>query len=119
LGQGEAEGEGDRAAHRTPHREVQGIVAGGGNVPRRRAEPSDDQRLAAALEDRCDDGAATQREALALLAHGSPSPSAAPPKVLVPMTLWPISTAAEIPPSKAMRAAASTVSPTREASSTG
>src|SRR6185437_915255 len=114
LRDGEAEGDGDGAAHRPPEREVERRVAGVGDVPGGRAEPADDQHPAALGEDRLDDVAPAQREVFALLGHCSDFPN-----VLLPMTRCAISTATEMPPSKARRAACSTVSPMRDASSTG
>src|SRR4051812_47646884 len=87
------------AAHRAPKVEVERMIASGGDVVGRRAEPGDDQQVAPALQQPRDGGAAVER-----LRHFA--------NTLAPMRRCDRSTAVAVSASKAMMAAAPTTSAT-------
>src|SRR4051794_18662613 len=61
LREGEPEPDHRGAAHRAPKIEVERMIAGGGDVVGRRAEPGDDQEVAPALQEPRDGGAPVER----------------------------------------------------------
>src|SRR5690606_14837423 len=116
LGERDTEGGRDCEAHAAPGVEVLGAVARGEGVPGRTAKAGNDERIAAALQQLGDEGAALDlvRSGCggAIRAHFCPNP-------LAPITRWLTRTAAESRPWKARSAAAAKVSPTSAALSTG
>ena len=111
LRQGEAQPHADRCAHGAPQRHVERPIARLGDVPVRRAEARDHQKIVVgAFEDLLDQRTALQ-SGLAHLAVFFP-------KSLMPISFWRSRTATDWPPLKAARAAASTVAFTSLALST-
>src|SRR5215212_5557341 len=99
LREGEPEPDHRGAAHRAPKVEVERMIAGGGDVVGRRAEPGDDQEVAPALQEPRDGGAPVERRR-----HFA--------NTLAPMRRCERSTAVAVSASNVMMAAAPTTSAT-------
>src|SRR5215208_632500 len=99
LREGEPEPDHRGAAHRAPKVEVERMIAGGGDVVGRRAEPGDDQEVAPVLQEPRDGGAPVEG-----LRHFA--------NTLAPMRRCERSTAVAVSASNVMMAAAPTTSAT-------